>query len=199
MSISESTGGFLEYQPNNEDLFRGIILFGRNVASYKFALGKSILELAGTGKEEISLEELSIPFAKHVCEHLLIEDRQGTSSTSKFLEQCRAFNRNEIEKEILQDATQSQGFVNVIDAFHRVGPTDVPTRFFLDERKSRIKGIILTPEIHEISTKSGKELHAEVESRWRLLETAWSLNIDSSLILFDADEGILLSGDRRKM
>ena len=198
MPASDSTGGFFEYQPSQEDLFRGVILFGRNVASYKFALGKSILELAASGEEQVSLAELAVPFAKHICEHLEIEDKQGTSESSRFLEQCRAFNKNAIHEGRLIEETESLGFVNVIDAFHRVGPADIPTRFFLDERKSRTKGIILTPEIHEIAIKSGDELMAEVESRWRLVETAWSLNIDSSLILFDEKESVLLSSDRRK-
>ena len=198
MPASDSTGGFFEYQPSQEDLFRGVILFGRNVASYKFALGKSILELAARGEEQVSLAELAVPFAKHICEHLEAEDKQGTSESSRFLEQCRAFNKNEINEGRLIEETESLGFENVIDTFHRVGSTDIPTRFFLDERKSRTKGIILTPEIHEIAIKSGDELAAEVESRWRLVETAWSLNIDSSLILFDENESVLLSGDRRK-
>ena len=197
MSQDDSTGGFLEYQPNNEDLFRGIILFGRNVASYKFALGKSILELAATGKEEISLAELSVPFSKHICEHLLIEDKQITSRSSSFLDECRKFNSGEISAESLYATTESLGFVNVIDAFHRVGSDDISRRFFIDERKSKIMGIVLTPEIHEIAIKSGNELNAEVESRWRLVETAWSLNIDSSLILFDPNEKTLLSRDKR--
>ena len=197
MSKVDSTSGFLEYQPNNEDLFRGIILFGRNVASYKFALGKSILELAATGKEEISLSELAVPFSKHICEHLLIEDRQTTSTSSTFLGECRKFNQGKISVEKLYETTVYDGFNYVIKHFHRLGPEDIPRRFFIDERKSRVKGIVLTPEIHEIASKSGKELSAEVESRWRLVETAWSLNIDSSLILFDPNEKTLLSKDRR--
>jgi hypothetical protein len=36
---------FTETTPTLENFWRSIILFGRNVASYKFALGKSLLEL----------------------------------------------------------------------------------------------------------------------------------------------------------
>ena len=139
MSQDDSTGGFLEYQPNNEDLFRGIILFGRNVASYKFALGKSILELAANGKEEISLSELAVPFSEHICEHLLIEDRQTTSASSTFLGECRKFNQGKISVEKLYETTVSKGLDVVIKHFHRLGPEDIPRRFFIDERKSRVK------------------------------------------------------------
>ena len=37
---------FSEYKPNDENYWRSVILFGRNVASYKFALAKALLELA---------------------------------------------------------------------------------------------------------------------------------------------------------
>jgi len=53
---------FLEVRPSSENYLRSIILFGRNVASYKFALGKSLLELSQKNKEVISLEELAKPF-----------------------------------------------------------------------------------------------------------------------------------------
>ena len=87
---------FSDKRPTLDNYWRSIILFGRNVASYKFALGKSVLELAQRGKEEVSLAELAEPFARNVCEHLRIADRQATSPGSRFLETCRQFNRGEI-------------------------------------------------------------------------------------------------------
>ena len=37
---------FIAYDPRPEDYWRGIIMFGRNVASYKFALGQALLDFA---------------------------------------------------------------------------------------------------------------------------------------------------------
>jgi hypothetical protein len=37
---------FIETRPSLDSCWRSIILFGRNVASYKFALGRSLLDLA---------------------------------------------------------------------------------------------------------------------------------------------------------
>ena len=39
---------FLEVSPSREDYWRSVVLFGLNVASYKFALAKSLLEIAAT-------------------------------------------------------------------------------------------------------------------------------------------------------
>jgi len=84
---------FTETTPSLEDFWRSIILLGRNVASYKFALGKSLLELAHQDQEEVPLDELAVPFACHLCEHLKLSDQQGTSAQSRLLDACRAFNR----------------------------------------------------------------------------------------------------------
>ena len=46
---------FKEEHPSLESYWRSINLFGRNVASYKFAIAKSLLEIAPTGKTELLL------------------------------------------------------------------------------------------------------------------------------------------------
>lgn len=196
--FSEATGGFLEYQPSDYDYLRGIILFGQNQASYKFALGKSLLELASQGREAVSLDELAVPFSKHVCAHLQNAPKQGHSKKSEFLDGCRRYNNGEIEEVALFDHTRKHGFNAVIKAFHKVGRIDVPTRFFLDERKSSTKGIILTPEIHAVCAGAGEDVAEEIEARWRLVETAWDLEINTSLILYDSSNDQLTSRDRRR-
>lgn len=74
---------FMETAPSLESYWRAIILFGRNVASYKFALAKSLLDIQ---ESSIALEDLARPYAAHICEHLKKEDKQCTSQSSKFLE-----------------------------------------------------------------------------------------------------------------
>jgi hypothetical protein len=46
---------FIEVQPTVENYWRALILFGRNVASYKFALGKALLELRAAPGDLIKL------------------------------------------------------------------------------------------------------------------------------------------------
>ncbi len=74
---------FYEITPSLDNYWRGIILFGRNVASYKFALAKSLFDLSQNQNDLIKLEELAVPFSHHICEHLAQVDKQGTSSSSK--------------------------------------------------------------------------------------------------------------------
>jgi hypothetical protein len=55
---------FIDTQPTREDYCRAIILFGRNVAPYKCALAKSLLELAPAEPTFIRLEDLAVQFSR---------------------------------------------------------------------------------------------------------------------------------------
>ena len=147
-------------------------MMGRNVASYKFALAESLLELSSIGDEFVSMEDLAKPFSRHLCEHLNHSEKQITSFRSRFLDSCRQANAGEISPEALIESTVRLGFVNVIDAFHVVNQGDTPVRFFNDDRKSR-GGITLTDEFFHLS-EGGQfnNLPQEAEARWNLVETA---------------------------
>ena len=180
---------FKEFQLKENDFFRAIVLYGRNVASYKFALANSLFTIASQGKEFISLEELAIPFSESLCQHLLIENKQSTSNSSRFLDALRSFNNGEITENQKIDTTVRLGFTNVIDAFHVVGNQDVPIRFFSDERKSSQPGIRLTENFINLSSKTdSKDLIEENESRWRLVETAWAHNLPRRLVTVNYDD-----------
>ena len=86
---------FLESKVQTESIWRSVILFGRNVASYKFALGKSLLELADKETNFVSMEDLAAPFSKHISEHLKINDNQGTSQSCRFLNKARDYNKGD--------------------------------------------------------------------------------------------------------
>jgi hypothetical protein len=176
---------FLEVQPSIENYWRALILFGRNVASYKFALGKALLDLRTAPGDLVKLDDLALPFARNICEHLQNAPKQATSPSSQFLEACRKRNSGEISEDQLRDTTVALGFNNVIDAFHRLGPTDIPKKFFIDER-STSKGIRLTDELRTLGEIiHPNDLMSETEARWRLVETAWKLGVTSSLIAYD--------------
>lgn len=134
---------FYQADPTLENYWRGVILFGRNVASYKFALASALYEVDKTGSDLITLDQLAVPFSRYLCEHLKHAPKQITSRSSQFLETCLKFNRGEITHAQLIEATVRLGFNNVIDAFHYVNQGEIDKRFFLDERKTN-NGIRLT-------------------------------------------------------
>lgn len=181
---------FTEFKPRREDYWRSIILFGRNVASYKFALGKSLLEFRDRADDLVKLEDLAKPFARHLAAHVAQNPKQATSSSSKFLDACRSFNEGLVAEEELYQITKRIGFNNVIDAFHVVNGDDIPNRFFIDERSAN-GGIRLTDELHLLLDGGHAEtLSAEVEARWRLVETAWDLGVSRNLISVGYDPSL---------
>ena len=176
---------FSPRNPTLEDYWRGIILLGRNVASYKFALAKALLELRPVSGQLVKLDELALPFARHVAAHLKL-GRQGTSASSQFLEACRRFNEDGDTSRLVEQ-TVRLGFNNVIDAFHVIGPGDIPRRFFHDVRQGE-GGIRITDEFTALMEgQQAANLPTEVESRWRLVETAWELGVSRALLAIDYD------------
>jgi hypothetical protein len=168
---------FVGAAPTLESCWRSVILFGKNSASYKFALGKALLGLAAKPGDLVTLDQLAEPFAAAICDHLAKANKQGTSAGSPFLDACRSFNKGEITHGKLIERTAQQGFVNVIDHFHIVNRGPVPVKFFIDERKTA-KGVRLTDEVRRLAEQfQFKNLPAEVEARWKLVETAWELNL----------------------
>ena len=191
---------FYEKDLSKETLWRAIILFGNNVASYKFALGESLLSLASEGKSLIALEELAPRFSSSICRHIKDSPRQGTFKSSAFLTACKEFNEGKIDEDALIQITVRQGFNNVIDAFHVVNRQYVPVRFFSDERATS-KGIALTDELLSLTeSRQYDNLPHEVEARWRLVETAWSLGVTPSLlqVSYAEAEGDLIFRDEKR-
>ena len=173
---------FYENDLSLESYWRSIILYGKNVASYKFALAKSLIDLKGQPNDLIKLEDLAAPYSKHLCDHLKNNDKQITSRSSNFLNECRKYNSNEISLDRLIQTTKQNGFNNVIDRFHEVNGSTIPCQFYIDERKEN-KGIRITDKFFELNElQESENFHKEVEARWRLVETAWGLNISTNLI-----------------
>ena len=84
------------------------------------ALAKSLYDLKDSGDSVITLEQLAVPFSKHITDHLIVCDKQITSAGSKFLDGCRDFNAKQIDQDALIDLTVQLGFNNVLDASHNV-------------------------------------------------------------------------------
>jgi len=191
---------FYQTEPTLENYWRAIILFGKNVATYKFALAKSLYELGSFNNDLVSLEQLAAPFSRHLCEHLRHSPKQITSPSSKFLAACNQFNQGSLSKDALIQQTVKLGFNNVIDAFHIVNNREISQRFFVDERKTN-KGIRITDnffKLTELDQFSNFEL--ETEARWLLVEQGWKMGVTRNLLSveYDRDLKTLFTGSKER-
>jgi 5-methylcytosine-specific restriction endonuclease McrA len=151
------------------------------VATYKFALAAALLDVVQTGQQSISLSDLAIPYATHIVNHIKTQPKQGTANSSRFLDACMQYSENKIPLEQLHDITLRLGFVHVIDAFHILGNSEIPVRFFHDEREN--KRIILSDELLQFKHSTQFiNLPHEVHARWQLVENAWKLGVNRSLV-----------------
>jgi hypothetical protein len=180
---------FHQVSPSLENYFRAVILFGQNTASYKFALGKALIELSERDDDFVPLDVLATYFSKHISEHVALAPKQSTRSGKvKFFDLCERYNSGEADQDELIEFTIKNAFNDVIDRFHIVNQEDIEKQFYIDERKSN-KGIRLTNDLRKlVSEMNGIDLLPEIESRWRLVETAWDLNISRNLIAVSHDE-----------
>lgn len=178
---------FYEIEPTTENYWRAVILFGKNVASYKFALAQSLIDLHAKPNDLITLEQLAELFSKNLCSHLLHSPKQITSKSSKFIDACVAYNQNQIDKDTLIGATVKLGFSNVIDAFHNVNGGEIEKRFFIDERRQN-KGIRITDSFYHLTeNKQFDSFRHETEARWRLVEQGWRMGVARNLISVEYD------------
>jgi len=192
---------FQEEHPSLESYWRSIILFGRNVASYKFALAQSLLDLSKEGKTEVTYGELAVPYSRHLCEHVEKAPKQATSQSSRFITACSNYNDGSISYDQLINTTVQLGFNNVIDAFHIVNNGALPVQFY--EKVPNQKKIILTDDVFKLDeiTYSDNLMH-EAEARWNLVESAWSMGISRNLldVAYDEESRLFFTNDsfRRK-
>jgi hypothetical protein len=191
---------FYEVEPTLDNYWRAIILFGRNVASYKFALAKSLYELNAVTNDLVKMEQLAEPFSRHLCEHLKLEPKQATSKSSTFLSTCNDFNANELSQDELIKQTVKLGFANVIDAFHIVNNGEVNERFFIDERKNN-GGIRITDNFFKLAEhEQFTNFERETEARWKLVEQGWKLGVARNLITVEYDQELktLFTGNKER-
>ncbi|MBX9967214.1 HNH endonuclease [Priestia aryabhattai] len=179
---------FLHHDLSIESNFRSVYLFGRNVATYKFALAQSLIELRNQDKTFISLEELSPIYAKYMLEHVKSGKRQITSSSSKFINALELYNLNQINLEQLLYVTERRGFNNVIDAFHIVPEGELENKFFLKEVQGKKLGIKLTDNVFKLDDNGQiNNFKNEIEGRWNLVENAWTEKNPKLEVKFDGE------------
>ncbi|MEU4836002.1 HNH endonuclease signature motif containing protein [Streptosporangium sp. NPDC023615] len=168
-----------------ESVWRAIVLYGANSATYKFAFGTTLLEIAATGRDHVTLDELAPRYAELLCQALQRQPRQGTAARSRFLDACRAFNVGDLDRDTLHRRTVQLGFGNVIDAFPQLRGGQAPVRYYEDRRRnSTLPGLVIRDELHRLARSvHARDLDAETTARWRLVETAWTTGVSGALLV----------------
>jgi hypothetical protein len=183
---------FFSHTPTDSEVWRAIVAFGKNSATYKFAFGRTLLQLAAEGVTSARTEDLARPFAMSMCDHLKQSDKQINREVgaSSFLATCCDYNEGKVDESTLLQVTAKKGFVNVIEAFQHLSGFE-ETRFYSGDFR---RGITFhDPLLQLAGGEDAHNLNGEIEARWRLVESAWTLRLNPALIHveMDADSKIL--------
>ena len=182
---------FQEESPSLESYWRSAILFGRNTSTYKFALARSLEDIARDGRSSATLEELAGPFSHHMCEHLAVAPKQATGRPGKFIETCLSYNAGRVGERELIDAVVATGFTYVFDAYHNVNGAELPVRFFEVSGRGRDRSVTITDSLFHV-LEAAPSVGLEAEARWGLVEHAWEAGVSPALVsvVYDKEAGM---------
>jgi len=109
---------------NPNELWRAIILYGLNQASYKMALGKVLIDQTTNGAHEISWKQLSEGFLDAYIERIKQTGMPQQATSGRLTKMERIVSQLNLEKITYDqaiDLVATEGFNDVIPRFQTIG------------------------------------------------------------------------------
>jgi hypothetical protein len=181
------------------DYWKAIVLYGLNQATYKIALGKTLLELTSQNQTTIDWYTLSESFLDNYLERIGLNPtpQQSNPSRKTVLERIvTQLNLGVIDKQEAILRVSQEGLNDVIPRFQTIGNDTslVANRFYQFDHG---KKLYLNDSLFKISETHRIELLDELEARWSLLEGAFKITQGDFKLTNDIREIYLLDGYKR--
>ena len=162
---------------NSKDLWKAIVLYGLNQASYKMALGKVLVSFSAQQKEIVRWDELAEAFLDQYLQRLKVEQKPQQATLGRLTKMERIVQKLNLGIITYQEATDlvaSEGFNDVVPRFQTIGRhKDIVGSAFYEIDFG--KRLILTDKLLQLTETGADELEGELEARWGLLEGAFSI------------------------
>tara|TARA_Y100000590_G_C15648936_1_gene988005 strand:- start:611 stop:1618 length:1008 start_codon:yes stop_codon:yes gene_type:complete len=161
----------------NVDYWKAIILYGLNQATYKIALGKTLLDLAKNNKNEIDWHLLSKVYFDNYLKRLEDSSRPQQSNPARktVMERIvKQYQLNKIDYDSAISKVGNEAFHDVIPRFQNIG-TDKSIAHEKFYHFIHGKKLILHDSVFEIHENHNDELIDEINARWSLLEGAFTI------------------------
>jgi len=185
---------------SNEDYWRSIILYGLNQATYKIALGKTLVALSEKKITTVPWDTLSLEFLNQYQKRLNVDQpmpQQANPSRRTFMErEVRKLNLGSTDIDVSIFNVGKEGFNDVIKRFHNIASfKEFQGKFYsFDFGKS----ITLTDNLHNVVEQHSKDISKELDARWALLEGAFTIKADNYQLANEILDTYLLKGEERK-
>ena len=162
----------------NIEYWKAITLLGLNVTTYKPALAKNILFFAKMGISNIKWDDFSKEFLNLYIKHLETSDfpqHNTKGKLSKIENIIKKLKLNIIDMDKAIQMVALEGLNDVVPRFHTIGlDNKLAKNYFYDFEFG--KNIILKDSIFDIVHDFEDELFKEVDTRWKLVESAFKIN-----------------------
>jgi hypothetical protein len=162
---------------DDADYWKAIVLYGLNQATYKIGLGKTIIELASEGANEIDWSTLSVAYFNTYLQRLTKNPLPQQNNPSRRTVMERIVESYQLGKINFNEAVtrvETEAFNDVVPRFQTIG-TDrsiVGEKFYHFEHG---KKLYLHDSVFKIEQERSAELLDELDARWGLLEGAFSI------------------------
>jgi len=186
---------------SSSDCWRALILYGLNTATYKIALGKTLLQFAESQRTEISWGDLSRAFFVEYRDRIESNGgmpQSGLAGRQTTMERIVAeFRTGRATEATAIAAVGDQAFGDVIPRFHNLGREQgLQGKFYEVDFGRRL---VLKDALLDVASDS-EALNEDIEARWSLLEGAYSIQAGDFQLANDIRDIYIVSGyDRRNL
>lgn len=188
---------YSELDSNPIATFRTVLLFGRNSSTFKFALTSALLKQ--NPKNVLSYEEVRDDFLKELYKHYQENPNQWNRGANSV---TLAFDQYSIDKnwDKLINIAERNIYNNVFDAYHNVGGASIKNDFILFEHDKASRQLVLTDNLNSVleNPELMHRIESENQSRWKIVEEAWSAGLSPNLLVYDEDGNLYSVKDREQ-
>lgn len=182
----------------DKDYWRLLTLYGLNTSTYKIALAQCLMNFSEKNMDTVSMQELSKEFFDLYLNRLnsgnhLPQLNHDTRLT--VMEHAVMKYNNEILNygEALE-YVQNNAFNDVLPRFHNIDGRSIENKFYEKTKK----GLVLSDSVFKVfQDDDKKELQQELDARWSLLESAFSIKRENAKLINDLRQFYLVRGYER--
>lgn len=187
---------FLDTENTAVNTIRTLTLFGKNSATYKFALCHALMQQSATS--ELRYTELQEDFLTELVKHYRVNSHQFSrkeNALTRSIDHYLKTDQTTNDWEELNKSARKSMFNDVFRAYQNVGSGTIDKKYKLFEDVSKEKRIVLTDNLLELleSEELKQTIEQENQARWNIVEEAWKSGLSPNLLQYNDHDGLFYS------
>ncbi len=187
---------FIQEKSSVLTTMRGLLIFGKNTATYKFALIQSILK--HNSKSEIYYHELRDDFVRLFLTYYQDNKYQFNIGETKFTKAIDDYLKSSMtgsDWDNLLRVAEKNIYNHVFDAFQNVGGGTLTEKHLFFDHDKENKKIIVRDNLNMIleNEELRNTVNLEAEFRRKVVSEAWSSGLNVNQLIFNKESGDIVS------